>query len=260
MALRNENILVTMSADSACITLNRPERLNALNADMISTLTQAIEEVTEDSSIKSVVLTGEGRTFSVGLDLKDFSKSNSAESLRCMEDSSYLMEVFARCTKPIIGAINGPAITGGFELALACDFLYAAESASFSDTHAQVGLIPGWGLSQKLPRIIGIGRAREICFTGSPISAEKACEWGLVNKVVADGDLLESALEVSNKIALAMPEALFGVRAAINSGWELTLSEGLQLETNMFNAHTQSFDFSVLENRLNTLKKRAFKK
>ncbi|WP_420866360.1 enoyl-CoA hydratase-related protein [Halioglobus japonicus] len=166
------------------------------------------------------------------------------------------MRAFNGCQKPIIGAVNGFAVTGGFEIALACDFLYAAESARFADTHARVGLIPGWGLSQKLPRLVGINRAREISFTGNYFGAADAEAWGLVNRVCSDNDLLAEALDTAHQIATALPEALFAIKAMMNEGWEDTLGHALVMEGERSNAYNSSIDVSGMAERLSTLKAR----
>jgi enoyl-CoA hydratase len=131
---------------------------------------------------------------------------------------------------PIIGAINGHCITGGFEMALACDILIASERARFADTHARVGMLPGWGLSQKLPRLIGLSRAREIAFTGAPINAQTAYDWGLVNHVHPHDDLLNRAESMAQSICQCVPEALSRYQQLITHGYDLTLSEALTWE------------------------------
>lgn len=131
----------------------------------------------------------------------------------------------------MIGAINGPAITGGFELALACDLLIAAESARFADTHARVGVLPRWGASQRLSRIVGHGRAKELSFTGRVLSAREAADWGIVNRVVADETLIEEASATARAMLDAAPRMLEEYKALIDDGALLSLGEGLALES-----------------------------
>jgi len=161
------------------------------------------------------------------------------------------------CGKPVIGAVNGAAVTGGFELALACDFLYAANNARFADTHARVGLLPGWGLSQKLTRIIGVNRAREMSFTGNFISAQEACEWGLVNRVCTPESLLDTAVSTAKQIAESDPSTMKAMRALMNDGAELPLGEALALEGERGIAHLAAADLSQMATRLESLKTRS---
>jgi len=170
---------------------------------------------------------------------------------------SPLVVALDRCKKPIIGAVNGAAVTGGFELALACDFLFAGESARFADTHARVGLLPGWGLSQKLPRLIGLNRAKEMSLTGNFITAEKACEWGLVNQVVPDEDLLAHTERVARQIADADEATVPALNSLMSDGWELTLGDALRLEGDRASAYVKGVDFASMEARLQQLKTRA---
>ena len=159
-------VLVDIDGTVACVTLNRPEALNALSRALMSELARTLVALGERDDVDVIVLTGAGRAFCVGLDLKELGGEVSP-SQPLDADETNVSDAIAALRQPVIGAINGYAITGGFELALACDFLYAAESAQFADTHARVGIVPGWGLSQKLPRLVGINRAREISFTGT---------------------------------------------------------------------------------------------
>jgi enoyl-CoA hydratase len=135
-----------------------------------------------------------------------------------------------RCSKPVIGAVNGVAITGGFELALACDFLVASANARFADTHARVGIMPGWGLSQKLSRLIGIGRAKELHFTGNFLDAATAERWGLVNRVVAPADLMPVAVGLARDMGGIEPAFLAGYKKLVDDGYRLDFGEGLALE------------------------------
>ena len=138
-----------------------------------------------------------------------------------------LQKAIREVGKPVIGAINGFAITGGFELALACDILVASERARFADTHVRMGVVPGWGLSQRLSRLVGVSRAKQISFTGDYLSAEKAERWGLVNDVLAPDDLLPHCLKMARDIQSGNAETLSSVHQLIDFGWEGTLSDGL---------------------------------
>jgi enoyl-CoA hydratase len=156
------------------------------------------------------------------------------------------------CDRPIIGAINGFAVTGGFELALACDILIASTVARFADTHARLGLMPGWGLSQKLPRIIGVARAKEISLTGNYLSAEQAAAWGLVNRVVAPDELLPTCRALAKDMLSGVPETVRAMKRVIDAGYMVSLTEGLQIEHEAFEVHaTQATPETIAARRAN---------
>lgn len=255
--LAQAQVILNRGESIALIELNRPEQFNALNPASLEGLIEALGTVSQDDNVHAVVFTGRGRAFTAGVDLKDLSTGNGMMSGDNLGPGSPVIKAFSDCPKPIIGAVNGFAVTGGFELALACDFLYAADSAKFADTHARVGLIPGWGLSQKLPRLVGINRAREISFTGNYFSAADALEWGLVNAVFPANELLEAALDTAHQVASCLPDALYRIKSMMNEGWEQTLGEGLILEGNRSSAYNSQVDTSVMEQRLAQLKKRS---
>jgi enoyl-CoA hydratase len=184
-----EILLVEADRRVATVTLNRPAVRNALSAALRAMLASTMESLDGDDAIDVIILTGADPAFCAGVDLKELGGRGSGGG----DDVRGLIEVgnpFGPLSKPLIGAINGVAVTGGFELALNCDFLIASEQASFADTHARVGIQPGWGLTVLLPQAIGLRRAREMSTTGNFVDAETALEWGLVNRVVAQGDLL----------------------------------------------------------------------
>ena len=203
--------------------------MNALSRPMRQALIAVLETLDQDDSVRAVVLTGNGRAFCAGLDLKEIEQEGISPD--DLGTNARFVELMRDFTRPIIGAINGFAITGGFELALACDFMIAGESAKFADTHGRVGVIPGWGLSQKLPRMIGVQRAKEISFTGNFIDAHKAERWGLVNQVVADAQLIPTALKLAQDMASCIPETLHEIKRLIDYGWHSSLAEGLEEES-----------------------------
>lgn len=250
-------VQVDINDQVALVTLNRPEAYNALSRAMTRGIIEAFAALSADEGARAIVLTGAGKAFTAGVDLKELGgDGGAAMSADNLGTGAPLVRALAECEKPIIGAINGFAVTGGFELALACDYLYAARSARFADTHARVGLIPGWGLSQKLPRLVGINRAREISFTGNYFSAEQALEWGLVNAVCEDGELVERALASARDLAGTQPEALRRIRAMMNEGWEMPLGEALAMEGERAGAYNSSIDFAAMEQRLAELRAR----
>ena len=166
------------------------------------------------------------------------------------------MKAIELCPQPVIGAINGVAITGGFEVALACDILIASTHARFADTHARVGVMPGWGLSQKLSRLIGLGRAKELSLTGNFLGAEAARDWGLVNRVVAPEELLPAAQALARDIASADPAMVRAYRALIDDGYALPYGEALALEHARSSAANRTVSADAVEARRLTVMKR----
>lgn len=256
----NQALVLTEISDGvALMTMNRPEAYNALSRAMTTTIINTLASLSTNEAVRVIVLTGKGKAFTAGVDLKELSEDGGVLDSDNLGDDAPLVTAFANCPKPIIGAVNGFAVTGGFELALACDFLYAARSAKFADTHARVGIVPGWGITQKLPRIVGINRAREISFTGNYFSADQALEWGLVNRVCDDSDLVPQALATARQIAETLPEALTEVRHMINAGWDTTLADGLALEGRRSKTFNDQVDFGQMSARLEQLKSRGRK-
>jgi len=227
-------MLVKVERDGgvAVVTLNRPEAMNALSRGLRAQLAQVMRELDEDEKVRVVILTGAGeRAFTAGLDLKELGADTANLGAANAEDAlANPVKAVEQCRKPVIGAINGVAITGGFELALACDILIAADTARFADTHARVGIMPGWGLSQKLSRTIGISRAKELSFSGNFLDAQTACEWGLVNRVVPANQLLAAAKKLAADIAGVDPTMVQAYKALIDEGYGQNFGEALETE------------------------------
>jgi enoyl-CoA hydratase len=212
----------------ALLTLNRPDSMNALSAGLRGALARSFRSLQASDDVRVVILTGAGRAFSAGYDLKELAAGPPGEKADSAE--SDMADAMAAFEGPIIGAINGHAITGGLELALACDVLIASEKARFADTHARVGILPGWGLSQLLPRMIGAARAKEISFSGNFIDARQALDWGLVNRVVAPEDLLPSCRELAAAMASCVPDVLRAYKRLIDDGLRMPLGPALEME------------------------------
>jgi enoyl-CoA hydratase len=235
----------------AIVTLNRPEAMNALSKALRLALHDAMVALDADPDVSVVILTGAGeRAFTAGLDLKELGGDASAMGAANDQDArSNPVRAVERCRKPVIGAINGVAITGGFELALACDVLIASETARFADTHARVGIMPGWGLSQKLSRLIGPYRAKELSLTGNFLDARTAADWGLVNRVTAPGDLLATALSLAGDMATIPVETLAFYKGLIDDGYARPFGEGLALEHERSSAHNRAVSPEKVEAR-----------
>jgi len=195
------------------ITLNRPEARNALTAPMMASYEAAVCDLDEDPSCRAMILTGADPAFCAGLDLKDLQRTYEDLGIGDDRPQRPRRGLSIERHTPMVGAINGPAVTGGLELALACDFLIGSHRATFADTHGRVGILPGGGMTIRLPELIGRNRALQMSLTGAFIDAGTAVEWGLLNEVVPHGVLMERSLEVANQIAEADPEVLRQLRS-----------------------------------------------
>lgn len=194
----NKSILYTRENHTAVITLNRPEKRNAINQDLIIGLYNTIDSAAKDDEIHAIIITGNGKSFCAGIDLAALATDNLFDP---RGDGRDMVAVFGDCPKPIIGAVNGHSITGGFELALNCDFLIASQRACFADTHAKVGIHPGWGMTQLLQQAVGQRMAKQLSLTCQFITADHALRIGLVNEVVPEEKLLDRAKEIAESIA-----------------------------------------------------------
>ncbi|HTZ92630.1 MAG TPA: enoyl-CoA hydratase [Streptosporangiaceae bacterium] len=208
----------------AVVTLNRPARRNALSAALLASLRATMAELRSDAEVRAIVLTGADPAFCAGLDLTELGQPGGPLS------SAASGQVLPKLPKPLIGAINGAAITGGLELALACDFLIASERASFADTHARIGIMPGWGLTVQLPAAVGLRRAREMSATGNFVDARTALEWGLVNHVVPHAELLDFTVQIAADAASNDPAAVEAIYATYREGSQVTGREAAALE------------------------------
>jgi len=240
-------LLVEKSGGIALVTLNRPTAMNSLSGAMRTALVKTFGALEADAEVQVVILTGAGKAFCAGLDLKELgSGENSVSDSITDEDPVSSLGLFSG---PIIGAINGVAITGGFELALGCDILICSTNARFADTHARVGILPGWGLSQKLSRAIGIYRAKELSLTGNFLSAEQANDWGMVNRVVAPEELLPQARKLAEDMLSVVPETLPAYKKLINDGFAQSFGDGLKTEAKVGGEHNKDVTGQAIEER-----------
>lgn len=191
-------VLYEKKDTAAIITLNRPERHNSINQDLLTHLYNYLDEASASSDVNVVIITGNGKSFCSGIDLSVIGTDDLFDP---RGDGRDMPDIFADCKKPVIGAVNGHAITGGFEIALNCDFLIASELASFADTHVKVGIHPGWGMTQLLQQAVGQRMAKQMSFTGQFVNAAEAHRIGLVNEVVPHENLLPRCLEIAGQIS-----------------------------------------------------------
>ena len=223
---------------TATVTLNRPEKMNALSTELRAAVVGAFRELSGDAEVGAVVLTGAGRAFSAGVDLAELGGQAGPapkESLQAADLDT--VGAVRACPRPVIAAVNGVAITGGFELVLACDVVLASSAARFADTHARVGILPTWGMTQRLPRLVGVSRAKELSFSGNFLDAATAERWGLVNRVHEPDELLPAALELAAEIAAADRRAVAGIKRAYDEGLDLPFAEGLRHEARLAAEH-----------------------
>lgn len=235
----NDLILVDKNQGVATVTMNRPDALNALSGGLRQAIVETFHHLRDDAETEVIILTGAGRAFTVGLDLKELGGEVVPSKEDAIKDTD-VGKAVAQVGKPVIGAVNGFAITGGFEIALMCDFIIASTNARFADTHARVGVVPGWGLSQRLPRLIGINRAKELSLTGNFLDAETARDWGLVNRVVSDEALLPTCQQLAMDITSTEPVTRGEIRRIMDEGWHATLAEGMNIEKTANRAHDKS--------------------
>jgi enoyl-CoA hydratase len=223
----SNTLLVKQEGRVVVLTLNRPEKLNALSAEMRKSPHHKLFEVDADNGVGVVVLTGAGdRAFTAGMDLTEASERGG----EVMAPDENPITAIERCRKPIIVAVNGLCITGGMEMMLACDVVIASRTAKFADTHVRVGLMPGWGISQRLARQVGPQRAKEISLSGNFLDAQRAFELGVINRVVEPEELMPTAMSLASDFADADHRVVMEYKRLIDDGFAIPLNEGLELE------------------------------
>jgi len=238
-----KNLLVETSDNIAVLTINSPRTMNALNSEVLRELECALYELNLDDSVKAVVLTGAGeKAFVAGADIKEMSTLNAHQGHRFGLMGQRVMLLIEKMRKPVIAAVNGYALGGGLELALACDFIYASAKARFGFPEVTLGIMPGFGGTQNLSRLIGKSRANELIFTGRMISADKALEWGVVNEVFAPEDLLAKAKETAAVIATVGTLGVAYAKDAIANGLNMTREDGFRYEASLFGVLFSSED------------------
>jgi enoyl-CoA hydratase/carnithine racemase len=230
-----DNLLLERDGAVATMTINRPKVLNALNSQTIDELRRAILELKADGEIRAIVLTGAGeKSFVAGADINELAVQTPVTGREHALTGQHVFDLIENIGKPVIAAINGFALGGGCELAMACTLRLAADTARLGQPEISLGLLPGYGGTQRLPRLVGKGKAMEMILTGAPISAEEAQRIGLVNRVVPAADLMKEAKALAGQLAKSAPIAMRYIINAVNKGVEMPFAEACQYEATLF--------------------------
>ncbi|MDY0212528.1 MAG: enoyl-CoA hydratase-related protein [Desulfuromonadaceae bacterium] len=233
--MTTSNILIEYRDQVACVTINRPDALNALNQATVAELTSTLRTLGASSEAKVIILTGQGeKAFCAGGDITFMRNLGPAGAREVALTADELFRTIEESPRVVIAAINGYALGGGCELAMACDLRVAAEGAQLGQPEINLGIIPGWGGTQRLPRLIGISRAKKLIFTGERISAQQALELGLIDQVVPAADLLEAAHALAQTIAAKPQTAIRMIKQAINQGVQMDLDKAVRFEAELF--------------------------
>jgi enoyl-CoA hydratase len=230
-----ENIVYEVNAGIATISFNRPKALNALNGALLSELSRALDEVAADENIRVLILTGTGdKSFVAGADISELATFDSLKAKAFARIGHNIISKLQQLPIAVIAAVNGFALGGGTEIAIACDFIYASENAKFGQPEINLGVIPGFGGTQRLPRLIGANVAKEMIFTGKMISAAEALQLGLANKVVPHASLMAEVMKTAGAIASKGKVSLREAKQAINKGLDVDLASGCGIEIDAF--------------------------
>jgi enoyl-CoA hydratase len=229
-----KNITIERDGLTAVVTINRPDALNALNGETMRELIHAMMEIEEDDDIGAVVLTGAGKAFVAGADIAELSEMGGMEAREASKLGQKAFAAIENLSKPVIAAINGYALGGGLEIAMACDVRIASSKAKMGQPEVTLGLTPGFAGTQRLPRLVGFGRAKELLLVGKPIDAPTALSYGLVNRVVEPDELVDAAKEMAGAIASNGPAAIALVKACVNKGAGAGLETGSAYEAEVF--------------------------
>lgn len=230
-----ETLLYEVDGPLLTLTVNRPKVLNALSAQVLDELAAALSRIAEQPELRAVILTGAGdRAFVAGADIAAMAELEPAGALHLAEKGHRVGQMLAQLDQPVIAAVNGFALGGGMELAMACDIIYASSKAKFGQPEVNIGVMPGFGGTQRLPRLCGRGIAAELLFGGDPISAEEALRIGLISAVCAPEELLEKARALGRKIASRAPRAIAATKRALHAADELPLAAGNREEQRLF--------------------------
>jgi enoyl-CoA hydratase len=230
-----KNLLVEKENGVALLTINSPRTMNSLTSEILGELECALYELNLDRSVKVVILTGAGdKAFVAGADIREMSEMTASQAHVFARTGQRVMLLIEKMTKPVIAAVNGYALGGGLELAMACDFIYASAKARFGLPEVTLGVIPGFGGTQNLARLIGPNRAKELTFSGRMITADKALAWGIVNEVFPPEELLEKARETAMAIAGVGSLAVAYAKDALTNGLNMSKDDGFRYEASLF--------------------------
>jgi len=230
-----ENILFSVEENIAIIKFNRPKALNAINPDVVVDVNDALDKIEGDSSVKVIILTGEGeKAFVAGADISYMVKLSPLQARKFSREGQELLFRLERLPMPVIACVNGFALGGGTEIAMACDFIYASENAKFGQPEINLGVIPGFGGTQRLSRLVGKAMAKELCMTGVMISAQEAKEIGLANKVFPPDKLWEETLKTAKGMASKGKVSLRAVKDCVERGFNVDLHDGCYMESDAF--------------------------
>ncbi len=234
--MSEEDVLYTVSDGVATITINRPKKYNALNIAVVERLREFFKQAEDDDAVRVVILTGAGeKAFAAGADISEFEGKDSKSVRPLAENGQALCTYIESMSKPVIAAVNGFALGGGCEIAMACDIRYASANARFGQPEINLGIIPGFGGTVRLPRLVGLGMAKELVYTGDQITAGEAHEIGLVNKVFESVEALrDGAMALAKKLALKPGVAVRVAKQSLNNAWQLPLKESLEFEVDVF--------------------------
>ena len=230
-----DNVLIEREAATAIVTINRPQVLNALNTQTLDELRRAILELKQDDTVRVVILTGAGdKSFVAGADINELAVQTPAGGREHALAGQHVLDLIENMGKPVIAAINGYALGGGCELAMACTLRLAADTAKLGQPEIALGLLPGYAGTQRLPRLVGRGKAMELILTGAPIAADEAQRIGLVNRVVPAAELMPAARALAGQLAKSAPIAMRYIINAVNQGVEMPFAEACQYEATLF--------------------------
>jgi len=230
-----KNILLSVEGEIGILTINRPKALNALNIETLQDIQMAIREIKEDPALRVLILTGAGeKAFVAGADISEMRGMSPIEAVNFSRKGHQTLDMIQDLDRPVIAAVNGFALGGGTEIAIACDFIYASENARFGQPEVTLGIFPGFGGTQRLPRLIGKGRAKELILTGKMITAQEAFQMGIVNKICPQGSLMEETKKVAAQIASNGTVAVRLAKMLVDSGLNMDLAEACAFESYAF--------------------------
>jgi enoyl-CoA hydratase len=231
-AMSTPTILTSLREGYAIVQLHRPEARNAINLQLIKELVDAVEELEQNNAVRCIIITGDDKVFAAGADIKEMAAASAIEML--LRDQFVLFDRLKKITKPLIAAVSGYALGGGCELALMCDIILASDTAKFGQPEVSIGVIPGWGATQRLTHAVGKAKAMEMILAGDAIGADEALRCGLIARIVPAATLMQEAESLAQKIAAKPPLAIRLAKESVNQAFESSLDSGLALERKNF--------------------------